>query len=349
MVEFKLMETLQYRSENSKVEGEFLIGNETLWASQKVVAEIFGTSSQNISKHFHKIIEDGELNENEVSISSNKLFQEDSEFINSELIKSKTRGRPQKWYNLDAIISIGYRINSKEATQFRKWSNKILKEYMTKGFVLDVELLKKGGRFTEDYFDELLAAIREIRASERRFNQKLTDIYATSFDYDKQSDITKDFFANAQNILIYAITKHTAAEIIDMRSDVSKKNMGLTSWANSPNGKILASDIVVSKNYLNKTEITKLNNLVDGFLTLAENRAMNHEPMSMKDWKGLLINYVILNGLPVLEGRGEISSKEAKEHVREKFKEFRVIQDREYKSDYDRMIIDIKRLEGKNN
>ena len=346
MVEFKLMEILHYRSENSEVEGEFLIGHDTLWSSQKIVAEIFGTSSQNISKHFRKIVQEGELIENEVSISSKILFEGNSDFINSELIKSKKRGRPQIWYNLDAIISIGYRINSKEATQFRKWSNKILKEYMVKGFVLDVELLKKGGRFTEDYFDELLATIREIRASERRFNQKLTDLYATSFDYDKDSDFTKDFFANAQNILIYAVTQHTAAEIIDIRSDVDKKNMGLTSWANSPNGKILASDIVVSKNYLNKTELTQLNNLVDGFLTLAENRAMNHEAVMMKEWKGLLVNYIILNDLPVLEGKGKISSKEAKENVHEKFKKFRVMQDKNYVSDYDQMVLDIKRLEG---
>lgn len=346
MAEFKLMETLLYHSEDSEVEGEFLIGKDTLWASRKIVAEIFGTSPQTISHHFLNIISEGELEEKEVSISSDKLFKEDIEFSKSYLQNSKKGGRPQKWFNLDAIISIGYRINSKEATQFRKWANKILKEYMVKGFVLDMELLKKGGRFTEDYFDELLASIREIRASERRFNQKLTDIYATSFDYDKNSDITKDFFANAQNLLIYAVTKHTAAEIIDMRSDVNKKNMGLNYWANSPDGKILSSDIIVSKNYLNETELTKLNNLVDGFLTLAENRAMNHEPMMMKNWKGVLINYIVLNGLPVLEGKGEISSKKAHENVREKFKEFRVTQDKNYKSDFDQMVIDIKRLKG---
>ena len=346
MVDFKLIETLQYRSEDSEVEGEFLIGKDTLWSSQKIVAEIFGTSSQNISKHFHKIVEDGELVENEVSISSKILFDDESDFINSELIKSKKRGRPQTWYNLDAIISIGYRINSKEATQFRKWSNKILKEYMIKGFVLDKELLKKGGRFTEDYFDELLASIKEIRASERRFNQKLTDIYQTSYDYDKDSKITKNFFANAQNLLLYAVTKNTAAEIIDSRSDVNKKNMGLTSWANSPDGKILATDIIISKNYLNKSELTKLNNLVDGFLTVAENRAINHKATAMKKWNELLINYIILNDLPVLEGKGSISSKDAKEHVKEKFKEYRIVQDKNYESDFDRMVLDIKRLHG---
>lgn len=195
MVEFKLIEKLLYKRENGEVESEFLISNETLWASQKTVSEIFATTSQNISKHFMNIVREGELEENEVSISSKNLFKENSEFINQKLINSKKGGRPQKWYNLDAMISIGYRINSKEATHFRRWANKILKEYMIKGFVIDKELLKKGGRFTEDYFDELLETIREIRASERRFNQKITDIYATSFDYDKDADITQEFFA----------------------------------------------------------------------------------------------------------------------------------------------------------
>ena len=279
MSNFKLMETLQYKSENSNIEGDFLIGEDTLWASQRVVAEIFGTTTQNISKHFNKIIENEELIENEVSISSKKLFGENSEFINSELKNYKKGGRPQKWYNLDAIISIGYRINSKEATQFRKWSNKILKEYMVKGYVLDKELLKKGGRFTKDYFDELLEEIKEIRISERRFNQKLTDLYATSYDYDKNADITKEFFATVQNKVIYAVTQQTAAEIIDSRSDENETNMGLTTWNKAPNGKILLNDIVISKNYLNQKELKRLNNLVDGFLNLAESRTIDMIPM----------------------------------------------------------------------
>ena len=278
MPEFKLIEKLLYKSEQNDIEAEFLIGNETLWASQKVVAEIFGTSSQNISKHFLKIIEDEELEEKEVSISSKKLFENQNEFINSELINSKKGGRPQKWYNLDAIISIGYRINSKEATQFRRWANKILKEYMIKGFVIDKELLKKGGRFTEDYFDELLETIREIRASERRFNQKITDIYATSFDYNKDADITKEFFATVQNKLIFAISNHTAAELIETRSDIENPHMGLTTWKKAPNGKILQSDVVISKNYLNQNELSRLNSLVEGFLNLAESRAEDRIP-----------------------------------------------------------------------
>ena len=346
MQEFKLIEKLLYKGRQQDVEGEFLIADETLWASQKLVSEIFGTSSQNISKHFRKIIENEELNENEVSISSKKLIEDQSEFINSELINSKKGGRPQKWYNLDAMISIGYRINSKEATHFRRWANQILKQYMIKGFVVNKELLKKGGRFTEDYFDELLEIIQEIRASERRFNQKITDIYATSYDYDKDAEITQKFFATVQNKLIYAISNQTAAEIIDSRSDVEKTHMGLTSWSKSPNGKILQSDVVISKNYLNQKELSRLNSLVEGFLNLAESRAEEKIPMSMKDWKELLDDYIKLRRMPILVGKGKISAEEAKKHVLERYEKFRVTQDKNFISDFDQMILDIKRLEG---
>lgn len=346
MTEFKLMETLLYRNETSEVEGEFLIGNETLWANRKVVAEIFGTSPSNITMHFKNIVQEGELEEKEVSISSKDLFKENIKFSKESLLNSKKGGRPQMWYNLDAIISIGYRINSKEATQFRKWSNKILKQYMIKGYVLDKELLKKGGRFTQDYFDELLEEIREIRLSERRFNQKITDIYATSFDYNPNSKMSKNFFANAQNKLIYAVTRSTAAEIIMARSDRNKLNMGLNTWNKGPEGKILAADVVISKNYLNKNELTKLQRLVDGFLTLAENRASNHKPTSMEDWIGIIDSYILLNDLPLLEGKGKVSSKEAIQKAKEEYKEFRKYQDKEYVSDFDRFVDEVKRLNG---
>lgn len=347
MVEFKLVEKLLYQSEEGSVEGEFIIGDDTLWASQKVIAEIFGTTNPNISMHFANIIQDGELIEKEVCITSNKLFKEDSDFIKKSLKKSNNRGRPEKWYNLDAIISIGYRINSKEATQFRKWSNTILKQYMVKGFVVDKELLKKGGRFTKDYFDELLEEIREIRASERRFNQKITDIYATSYDYNLEAEITKEFFATVQNKLIYAVSEKTAAEIISERSDSDKPYMGLTSWSKSPNGKIIQSDVVIAKNYLKEKEIKLLNTLVDGFLTLAENRAMRKIPTSMEDWKNVLDSYITLNELPKLLDKGKISSKEAKEIAKNEYKKFRVKQDKTFVSDFDKMIKEIKRIEGK--
>lgn len=345
MTEFKLIETLIYEKENGQIEGDFIIGDETLWASQKVVAEIFGTSAQNISKHFRNIVDTGELIEKEVSLTSKELFKDESEFINSELINSKKTGRPQTWYNIDAMISIGYRINSKQATRFRQWSNKILKQYMIKGFAIDKELLKNGTRFSKDYFDELLEEIREIRASERRFNQKITDIYATSYDYDPNADITKEFFASVQNKLIYAVSHQTAAEIILSRSNIDKPHMGLTSWRKSPNGKILQSDVVISKNYLTENELSQLNRIVEGFLNTAEMRAQNHKLMSMNDWKKFLDDYLKLNEFPILTDKGSVSSSEAKEKVKGRYKEFYKLQDKMFESDFDNMINEIKRIE----
>ena len=346
MSDFKLMETLLYKNEKTDVEGEFIISDETLWATRNIIAEIFGTTSQNISLHFNNILKEGELIENEVSITLDGLIKEEYEFRKKSFLNSKKGGRPKKLYNLDAIISIGYRINSKEATEFRKWSNKVLKEYLIKGFVIDKELLKKGGRFNKDYFDELLETIREIRASERRFNQKITDIYATSYDYNSKADITKEFFATVQNKLIYAVSGHTAAELIELRCDKDKKHLGLTSWKKGPKGKILASDVVISKNYLNKKELGILNRLVDGFLTIAETRAENEIPTSMEDWKNMLDSYIELNSLSVLSNKGSISFKKAREKALEEYETYRITQDREFKSDFDEMIDEIKRLEG---
>ncbi len=214
-----------------------------------------------------------------------------------------------------------------------------------KGFVLDDELLKNGSRFGIDYFNQLLERVRDIRSSERRFNQKITDIYATSFDYKKDAQVTRDFFATVQNKLIYVVSGHTAAEIIADRSDSEKINMGLTNWSN-PNGKIILSDVVISKNYLNERELKRLNSLVDGFLTLAESRALNEIPMAMKDWKKVLDDYIDLNLLPILEGKGKISSNDAQKIAKEEYDKFKVIQDRNYQSDFDKLIIDIKRIEG---
>lgn len=339
MVKYTPIETLLYKTEygdNISIKVVIDQKNETMWATQKTIAEIFNVTKQNISYHIIDIFDSGELNQNS-TVKKILTVQDEG--------KRKVK-RKQSFYNLDVIISVGYRVNSKEATQFRKWSTSILKDYMIKGFALDIDLLKNGTRFGKDYFDELLETIREIRASERRFNQKITDIYATSYDYDKYAQISKEFFASAQNKLIYAVSGHTAAELIDMRSDENKTHMGLTNWKNSPNGKILASDIVISKNYLNQEELTRLNRLVDGFLTLAETRAIDHELMAMKDWKELLDDYITLNRLPVLVGKGTISSEEAKNHVKEKFKKFRVTQDENFISDFDQLINDIKRLEG---
>ena len=305
---------------------------ETFWATQKTMAEVFGVTKQNVSYHLKDIFKTGELDKNSVV---------------KKILTTASDGKKYKtsFYNLDAIISVGYRVNSKSATRFRIWATQQLKELIIKGFVLDDELLKNGSRFGIDYFNQLRERVRDIISSERRFDQKITDIYATSFDYKKDAQVTRDFFATVQNKLIYAVSGHTAAEIIADRSDSEKINMGLTNWSN-PNGKIILSDVVISKNYLNERELKRLNSLVDGFLTLAESRALNEIPMSMKDWKKVLDDYIDLNLLPILEGKGKISSNDAQKIAKEEYDKFKVIQDRNYQSDFDKLIIDIKRIEG---
>ena len=331
---YKFQKTLFYVGDEGEVSLDVIVDQEreTFWATQKTMAEVFDVNVPAISKHLKNIFEEGELIKNSV-ISKMETPASDGK-------KYKTN-----FYNLDVIISVGYRVNSKNATRFRIWATQQLKELIIKGFVLDDELLKSGSRFGIDYFNQLLERVRDIRASERRFNQKITDIYATSFDYKKDAQITREFFATVQNKLIYAVSGHTAAEIIADRSDSEKINMGLTNWSN-PNGKIIWSDVVISKNYLNERELKRLNSLVDGFLTLAESRALNKIPMSMKDWKKVLDDYINLNLLPILEGKGKISSADARKIAKEEYDKFKVIQDRNYQSDFDKLIIDIKRIEG---
>ena len=331
---YKFQKTLFYVGDEGEVSLDVIVDQEreTFWATQKTMAEVFDVNVPAISKHLKNIFEEGELIKNSV-ISKMETTASDGK-------KYKTN-----FYNLDVIISVGYRVNSKNATRFRIWATQQLKELIIKGFVLDDELLKNGSRFGIDYFNQLLERVRDIRASERRFNQKITDIYATSFDYKKDAQITREFFATVQNKLIYAVSGHTAAEIIADRSDSEKINMGLTNWSN-PNGKIIWSDVVISKNYLNERELKRLNSLVDGFLTLAESRALNKIPMSMKDWKKVLDDYINLNLLPILEGKGKISSADARKIAKEEYDKFKVIQDRNYQSDFDKLIIDIKRIEG---
>ncbi|MDL2246929.1 virulence RhuM family protein [Methanobrevibacter sp. OttesenSCG-928-K11] len=327
-----MTKTLLYKGPEGSVEGDFIIGNETLWANRQTMADIFNVSVENIRQHLKNIFDHDELNKNSVC---KKILYTSSDGKNYNTY----------FYNLDAIIAVGYRVGSKEGTHFRKWSNKILKEYMVKGFVLDIDLLKNGNRFGKDYFDELLEQIREIRASERRFNQKISDIYTTSYDYEPNAEITREFFATVQNKLIYAVSGKTAAELIVERSDSEKSNMGLTSWKN-PNGKILISDVVIAKNYLNKIELERLNRTVDGFLTLAENRAENHIPTSMAQWREVLISYIKLNQLPELTDKGKITSDKAKEIAKKEYYKFRPIQDKTFVSDFDKMINEIKRIEG---
>lgn len=336
MVKYELVKTLLYQSDEGAVEGKFIIGDETLWASRKVVAEIFDTTGPNISMHFSNIVSEGELDENEVSISSNELFKDDLEFSKNSLLNSKKRGRPQIWYNLDAIISIGYRINSKEATRFRIWSRGILKQYMRKGYVINKELLINGGRFTEEYFEQLLEEIRDIRSSERKLYQKITDLYATAYDYNKNAEITRNFYAKVQNKLHYAVSGLTAPEIIHERADSTKEHMGLTSWRKSPDGKVYLSDAKVAKNYLTEKELKRLNRIVSMYLDYAEDRAERHIPMSMKDWAERLDKFLEFYEYNILEGKGSISREEVDEFVKMEYDKFKPIQDKVFQSDYEK-------------
>ena len=340
---YELVDTILYTGEDGSASIKVIVDDEnnTMWTTQQSMAELFKKDVKTISKHLNNIFRSEELVKEEVSLNPNNS-------TNSRILIINPNSKKQPiLYKLDAIISVGYRVNSKQATHFRRWATKVLKEYMIKGFVLDEELLKNNGRFGVSYFPDLLEKIREIRSSERLFNQKLTDIYSTSFDYNPQSQITRDFFATVQNTLIFAVSNQTAAEIIKSRSDKNKQNMGLTTWKDSPNGKILQSDVVISKNYLNNEELSLLNTLVDGFLTLAETRAMSKQATFMKEWKALLDDYITLIRLPKLENKGRVSSDDARNHAINEYKEFRVVQDRDYQSDFDKMIIDVRKLECK--
>jgi len=322
---------LLYTGDDGKVNVEVFLQDETVWLTQKAMAELFGVQIPAINKHLKNIFEDGELVENSV-ISILETTANDGK-------KYKTQ-----FYNLDAIISVGYRVNSYQATQFRIWATKTLKEFIIKGFVLDDERLKQGNRvFGKDYFDELLERIREIRASERRFYQKITDIYALSADYDKNAPITKEFFAAVQNKLHWAITGKTAAEIIYDSADATKIYMGLTNWKHAPDGKFLKSDIAVAKNYLSEAHIKELNQIVSAYLDLAENRAQRQILMKMTDWIEFLHNFLELSDYPILQDKGKISALEAKLKAEQEYETYRIQQDKDYISDFDR---EIKRITG---
>ncbi|MEA3457894.1 MAG: virulence RhuM family protein [Candidatus Thermoplasmatota archaeon] len=317
-----------YTGSDGGVNVEVFLKDETVWMTQKAMGLLFGKDRSVITKHLKNIFSSGELEE--------KSNVQKMHFSHSD--------KPIKFYNLDAIISVGYRINSYQATQFRIWATKTLKEYIIKGFVLDDERLKQGNRvFGKDYFDELLERIREIRASERRFYQKITDIYALSADYDMNAPVTKDFFARVQNKLHWAITGKTAAEIIYDNSDASKIHMGLTSWKHAPDGKILKSDVTVAKNYLNETHIKQLNRIVSAYLDLAENRAERGIIMKMEDWVKFLQGFLELSNYPILQDKGKVSALEAKLKSEQEYKEYRVIQDKNYLSDFDKEVKRISR------
>jgi len=323
---------LLYTAPDGAVKVDVFFRDETVWLTQKALAELFGVKVPAINKHLKNIFASRELVEDSVV---------------SILETTATDGKTYqtRYYNLDAIIAVGYRVNSYQATRFRIWATKTLREFIIKGFVLDDERLKRGKQvFGKDYFDELLERIREIRASERRFYQKITDIYALSVDYSADAPVTKEFFATVQNKLHWAIAGQTAAELIRASADATKPHMGLTTWKHAPSGKILKSDVTVAKNYLGETHIKELNRIVSAYLDLAENRAERGILMKMTDWAGFLNSFLELSNYPILQDKGKVSALEAKLKAEGEYEVYRQRQDADYVSDFDR---EIKRIEGK--
>ncbi len=306
--------------------------NETLWMTQKAMAELFDVEQPAIAKHLINIYSDGEL-EKTSTYSKMELVQLEG--------KRQVR-RSVEFYNLDAIISVGYRVNSIRATQFRRWATSVLRTFTIQGYVLDKERMKNGSFINQDYFEQLLEEIREIRSSERRFYQKVTDIYATSIDYDPKSPISIAFFKKVQNKMHYAVSKQTAAEIIYDRVDANKENMGLTSWKNSPNGKILESDVIIAKNYLSKEEVQDLERIVSAFLDLAEARAKRNIPMTMEDWTTRIDKFLLSDDRDILKDAGKISHEIACDKALTEFEKYRVKQDKLYKSDFDLLMEESK-------
>ena len=316
-----------YQTDSTNVCVSVCYANETFWLTQKAMAELFGCSSDNISLHLKKIYAEKELEE----ISTTEFF--------SVVQKEGTRdvSRQIKFFNLDAIIAVGYRVNSKHATAFRIWATKTLKEYITKGFVLNDDMLKNGRPFGKDYFDELLERIREIRASERRAYQKIADVFEQcSYDYDKNSETTRAFYAFVQNKLHFAVTGKTAAELIYERADSAQPTMGLTTWSAAPDGKILKRDVSVAKNYLNEKELSRLNRLVTMFIDYAELMAEDEVLMSMKDWLDQTNVFLTNNRRNVLEGKGTVSHEQALDKATKEYEIFRIRQDKEYISEFDK-------------
>ena len=318
-----------YQTDSTNVCVSVCYADETFWLTQKAMAELFGVNVPNISKHLSNIYEEGELRK-EATVSKMEIVQLEGE---------RQVKRQAEFYNLDAIIAVGYRVNSKQATAFRIWATKTLKEYITKGFVLNDDMLKNGRPFGKDYFDELLERIREIRASERRAYQKIADVFEQcSYDYDKNSETTRAFYAFVQNKLHFAVTGKTAAELIYERADAAQPTMGLTTWSAAPDGKILKRDVTVAKNYLNEKELSRLNRLVTMFIDYAELMAEDEVLMSMKDWLDQTNVFLTNNRRKVLEGKGIVSHEQALDKATKEYEVFRVRQDKEYISEFDKEV-----------
>lgn len=326
-----------YSDEKGNTKIEVILEDEDVWLNVESIAKLFSVQRPAIYKHISNIFEEDELNEKavcsilEYTASDNKVYK-------------------TKYYNLDMIISIGFRVNSKTAIKFRTWANKILKEYMIQGFSLNEDRFLKGRKSDQEYFKRLLEKIKLIRTSERMFYQKITDIFSEcSLDYDKTSDLAREFYATIQNKFHFAITNNTAAEIIYNRVDSKKKNMGLMTWKEAPNGKILKSDVTIAKNYLSETELKNLNNVVNIFLDIAEDNAERNIPMYMKDWKNEVDMVLSMRHYEILEGKGKISKKIADEKAEKEYEKYKVIQDRNFVSDFDILLLESKSIEENKN
>jgi hypothetical protein len=306
---------------------EVRVERETVWLSQKMLAELFDVDRTVITKHLKNVFEDSELDETSVCASFAHTAADGKTYTT-------------RFYNLDAIISVGYRVNSRRATQFRQWATRVLRDFAIRGYVLDRKRLENGAFLGEDYFERLLQEIREIRLSERRLHQKLTDIYATAVDYDPNAAMTRDFFATVQNKLHYAIHGHTAAELIKARADASKPNMGLTTWESAPEGRILKADVATAKNYLTKEELDSLGRTVNAWLELAEDRAQRRLPTTMADWGKRLDMFIDFADRPRLDTAGKVSSQAARDHAEGEFERYRLVQERILETDFDRTVSD---------
>ena len=306
--------------------------DENIWLTQKMMATLYDVDVRTINEHIKKIYSDSEL-------------EEDSTIRNFRIVQtegSRQVTRDTKHYNLQMIIAVGFKVNSERAVQFRKWVNQIAKDYTIKGWVMDDERLKRGTYLTEKYFDEQLERIREIRASERKFYQKITDLYATAIDYDKNSATTRRFYATVQNKMHYAVHGHTAAELIVERADHTKEHMGLTTWADAPDGKIKKSDVTVAKNYLSQDEMKQLNRMVTAYLDFAENMTLRHIPFTMQDWEKRLNSFIEMFDYGILQDAGKVSAEIAKLHAETEFEKYRVIQDRLFMSDFDKYMLELE-------
>ena len=319
-------EFLIFQIEGKESGVQVIYHDESVWCTQKAMAQLFDCSSDNIGLHLKNIYETGELTQEATTENFSVVQTEGERQVNRSL----------KFYNLDAIISVGYRVNSTKATQFRQWCTFILRQFAIRGYVIDKKRMENGSFIGEDYFEHLLAEIREIRLSERRFYQKLTDIYATAIDYNRDAPTTRLFFKKVQNKMHYAVHGHTAAELIIERANAEKEHMGLTTWENAPDGKIVKPDVSIAKNYLKESELEDMGRIVNSFLDLAEDMAKRHIPMTMEGWAKRIDRFLDLTDRPVLTDAGHVSAEQAKEYAETEFEKYRVIQDKLFQSDFDR-------------